>query len=81
MKEISDITFLEPTVQILSIKKISSASTGHPERYRFILSDGLTYTQSMLSTNLNSKAEDSTFRKNAIVKLTKFDIQQIKASR
>jgi replication factor A1 len=71
-----------PVVQILSIKKIAGG-TGNvaTDRHRVILSDGLQFMQAMLSTSANERVEDGTFRRNAVMTLTKWEPQNLKGSR
>lgn len=72
-----------PVIQILSIKKIAGGTSGKvaTDRHRVILSDGLWFMQSMLSTALNEKVDDGTFRRNAVMKLTRWEPQNLHGSR
>ena len=70
----------EVLLQLLSIKKIPGA-TGVPDRHRVIISDGEQFMQAMFATTLNDKVEDETFRRNCVVKLTKWEPQDIKGQR
>lgn len=79
-KASADLGGIEPALQILSIKKIAGAP-GVPDRHRVILSDGAQFMQAMLSTTLNEQVEDGTFRRNAIIKLTKWEPQTLKEQR
>lgn len=69
-----------PLLQLLSIKKIVNAGNV-PDRHRVIISDGEQFMQAMFATTLNEKVEDGTFRRNCVVKLTKWEPQDIKGQR
>ncbi|KAI0032815.1 replication factor-a protein [Vararia minispora EC-137] len=57
-----------PTLQLLSIKKVPSDGT-RPDRYRIIISDGIHFCQAMLATQLNYLAEKQVITKHSIVTL------------
>ncbi|KAJ7461512.1 hypothetical protein FB451DRAFT_1181249 [Mycena latifolia] len=59
------------TLQLLSIRLVSSNNTSAPERYRIIVSDGEHFIQVMLAPKLNSLVKDEEIRKNTIVNVTK----------
>ncbi len=73
----------EPVIQILSIKKIAGGTSGNvaQDRHRVIISDGLQFMQAMLSTAVNEHVESGTFRRNGVMKLTKWAPQNLKGSR
>jgi replication factor A1 len=79
-KTSADLGDVVPILQILSIKKLPGA-TGAPDRHRLIISDGELFMQAMLSTSLNDQIEDGTFRRNAAVKLIKWEPQTLKEQR
>ncbi|KAJ7461513.1 hypothetical protein FB451DRAFT_1562794 [Mycena latifolia] len=59
------------TLQLLSVRLVSSNNTSAMERYRIIVSDGEYFIQAMLATQLNSLVKDEEIRKNTIVNVTK----------
>ena len=78
----AEIEDLQPTVQLLSIKKVANArDSSTADRYRIIVSDGVQFIQAMLATQLNDLVESSQIRRNVIVRLTKFAAQNISAKR
>jgi len=78
----SEVEDLQPTVQLLSIKKVANArDLNTPDRYRIIVSDGAQFIQAMLATQLNDLVESNQLRRNVIVRLTKFAAQNISSKR
>lgn len=78
----SEVENLQPTVQLLSIKKVANArDTNNPDRYRIIVSDGAQFIQAMLATQLNDLVEAGQLRRNVIVRLNKFAAQNISAKK
>lgn len=78
----AEVEDLQPTVQLLSIKKVANArDSSTPDRYRIIVSDGVQFIQAMLATQLNDLVETNQIRRNVIVRLTKFAAQNISAKR
>ena len=78
----AEVEDLQPTVQLLSIKKVANArDASTPDRYRIIVSDGVQFIQAMLATQLNDLVETNQIRRNVIVRLTKFAAQNISAKR
>lgn len=64
---------LQPTVQLLSIKKVTNVGTGQsPDRYRLIVSDGTHFIQAMLATQLNHLVDNETIKKLCVVVLEKY---------
>ncbi|KAK4705716.1 replication factor A1, partial [Phenoliferia sp. Uapishka_3] len=61
----------EPVIQILSVKKVVSASVTAPDRYRLVISDGEYFMQAMLSTQLNElvSCDPPQIDKNTVLKL------------
>lgn len=78
-----DIKEPPPTIQILSIKKIGGGPGGNvaTDRHRVIISDGIHFMQAMLSTAANESVDDGTFRRYGVMKLTKWEPQNLKGSR
>lgn len=70
-RDVDTIRGMQPTLQILSIKKIP----GSPDRHRLIISDGATFLQSMLSTTINELIENETIKRNSVVKVTRWEQQ------
>ncbi|KAL7423241.1 Replication factor A protein 1 [Cryptotrichosporon argae] len=62
----------QPTLQVLSVKKINAPGAAGQDRYRIILSDGTYFIQSMLATQLNHHVDSGALDKNVIIKLTQF---------
>lgn len=63
----------EPTVQILSIKKVGPTSgPAATDRYRIIVSDGEFFLQAMMATQLNRFVEEGHVGKNTVVVIEKF---------
>lgn len=70
------------TVQILSFKKVSNAtSVATPERYRIIMSDGVNYMQAMLATQLNNLITDNIVGKNSIAVIDKLTCNYVQEKR
>lgn len=65
---------LQPTVQFLSIKKVTNTSTNgaNLDRYRLIVSDGTHFIQAMLATQLNHLVENDTIKKLCVAVLEKY---------
>ncbi|CUA67759.1 Replication factor A protein 1 [Rhizoctonia solani] len=59
----------QPTLQLLSVKKVTSGSSG--DRYRLVYSDGEYHCQSMLATKLNDYFVSQNFTPKCIFKLTR----------
>ncbi|KAI0317460.1 replication factor-a protein [Amylostereum chailletii] len=74
-----------PTLQFLSIKKVSSAqqsSTDRPvDRYRIIISDGVNFVQAMLATQLNDLVEKDMVGKNTIATVERMSCNVIQGKR
>lgn len=70
-----DSAALQPTLQVLSIKKINAppgSANASVDRYRLILSDGTHFIQSMLATQMNSLVTNKDIDKNSVIKLVQF---------
>jgi replication factor A1 len=76
----SDDIAYQPVLQVLSIKKIQGG-TGLPDRHRVIVSDGVQFMQAMLSTTINDLVNDNILRRNCVIKLTKWEPQDLKGQR
>ena len=74
-----------PTVQFLSIKKVSAGiTTGNSsstDRFRIIVSDGVHFVQAMLATQLNHLVEEAVISKNTVAKLEKITCNVIQEKR
>jgi len=80
--ETAEVESLQPTVQLLSIKKVPNAGhSNSPDRYRIIVSDGAQFIQAMLATQLNDLVESGQICQNVIVRLTKFAAYNVCAKR
>ena len=66
-----------PTVQILSIKKVGPSGAGQVDRYRIIVSDGVTFQQAMMATHLNHFVDQGEVQKNTVVKIDKFTCNMV----
>ena len=62
---------MQHTLQLLSVKKVSAATTGSVDRYRIIISDGISYMQAMLATQLNNMVDDNSIGKYTIITVEK----------
>ncbi|KAG8717089.1 Replication factor A protein 1 [Ceratobasidium sp. 394] len=79
-KDFSDaIGDFQPTLQLLSIKKVSSG--GNSDRYRLVYSDGQYHCQSMLATKLNEYFVSQNFTAKCIFKLTRCAINLVQNKR
>ena len=80
--ELEELWTSEPTVQILSIKKVGP-QTGptHTDRYRIIVSDGETFLQAMMATQLNHFVEEGHVGKNTVVVIEKFTANYVQDKR
>ena len=75
----------KPTVQFLSIKKVSASNTSSTannpnsatDRYRIIISDGQNFLQAMLATQLNHLVEEDRIGKNTIAVIENMSCQHI----
>lgn len=80
-----DLTNSMPIVQILSVKKVgsvnSSGAASTPDRYRIIVSDGESFLQSMLATQLNHFVDEGQINKNTICRLDKFTCNMVQEKR
>ena len=71
-----------PTLQFLSIKKISSAQPGGGvDRYRIIISDGVHFLQAMLATPLNEFVEQGLIGKNTVAVVERMSCNIIQGKR
>ncbi|GHJ87289.1 hypothetical protein NliqN6_3691 [Naganishia liquefaciens] len=75
-----DATVLQPTLQILNIKKIQAAANSM-DRYRLIMSDGKHYLQAMLGTQLNNLVETNALTKNGLITLTQYATNVVQGRR
>ncbi len=72
----------QPTVQILSIKKVGTTTGPNAlDRYRIIVSDGEFFLQAMLATQLNKLVEEGTVGKNTVVVINKFTSNYVQEKR
>ena len=79
----AEVETLQPTVQLLSVKKVpkNSRDPNSPDRYRIIVSDGTQFIQAMLATQLNDLVESGQICRYVIVRLARFQVQNISAKR
>ncbi|KAJ9122401.1 hypothetical protein QFC22_001824 [Naganishia vaughanmartiniae] len=75
-----DASTLQPTLQILNIKKIQAAANSM-DRYRLIMSDGQHYLQAMLGTQLNNLVESNALTKNGLITLTSYATNVVQGRR
>lgn len=69
----------EPVLQCLSVKKVASAGGGAGgDRYRAILSDGITFLQAMFATQLNPMADDGTVGRFTVIKVLEYTVNLVK---
>ncbi|WRT67698.1 uncharacterized protein IL334_004670 [Kwoniella shivajii] len=61
---------VQPTLQVLSVKKINAPGASGQDRYRLILSDGKHFIQAMIATQLNHMVESKELDKNVLIKMT-----------
>ena len=76
----------KPTLQLLSIKKVTPNSTpgtanAATDRYRIIISDGQNFLQAMLATQLNHLVEEDRVGKNTIAVIENMSCQTIQEKR
>jgi replication factor A1 len=69
------------TLQLLSIKKVSAVTTGSIERYRIIISDGISFLQAMLATQLNGMVNDNSIAKHTVVAIDKIACNIVQGKR
>ena len=72
---------MQPTVQLLSFKKIPPTSGPSVDRYRVIVSDGEHFLQSMLATQMNYIVEEDQIGKGAIAVIEKFSVNLVQGKR
>ena len=72
---------IQPTVQLLSFKKIPPTSGPSVDRYRVIVSDGEHFVQSMLATQLNYLVEEDAIAKCTIAIIEKFSVNLVQGKR
>lgn len=61
----------KPVVQVIDLKRISSAqnNTSNPPRFRLAISDGTHFQQAMIATQLNALIADNTLQVNSLIRL------------
>lgn len=67
----------EPIVQCLSVKKVGG-NGGNGDRYRAIVSDGITFQQAMFATQLNPLADDGSVTRYTLIKLLEYSVNLVK---
>jgi replication factor A1 len=65
---------LKPRLQVLDVKKIGG---NEKDRYRVVLSDGVTYQQTMLATQLNMLVVNEQIRKFCIIQLDEYMCSEV----
>ncbi|CAM9482030.1 unnamed protein product [Ascophyllum nodosum] len=68
-----------PTVQLISIKRVSSA--GAVDRFRLVLSDGQHFSQSMLATQQNDLITSGELQELSIITLTDYIVNVVQNKR
>ncbi|KAI8928253.1 hypothetical protein BC831DRAFT_423805 [Entophlyctis helioformis] len=73
-------------VQVLTIKKIpnppqTAGAAPPPDRYRLLISDGVSHSQAMLTTQLNEHIVSNAITKNSILRITKYICNSISVKR
>lgn len=63
-----------PVVQVLQVKKATASQPNAPDRYRMVLSDGVSYMQAMLGTQLNHLPEQDQLIKNSVIRMTNYAV-------
>jgi replication factor A1 len=76
-----DLFSMPHTLQILSIKKVNAAATGSVDRYRIIISDGISFMQAMLATQLNHMVNDNTIGKHTVIAVDKLTCNIVQEKR
>ncbi|CAL1705705.1 unnamed protein product [Somion occarium] len=72
----------KPTMQILSVKKVSSpGGLNQVDRYRIIVSDGEHFLQAMLATQLNNLVDEGHVGKYSIIRVDKFTCNLVQERR
>lgn len=72
-----DASVQEPTLQCLSVKKVGG-SGGNTDRYRAIVSDGMTFQQAMFATQLNPLADSGEVTRYTLIKLLEYSVNLVK---
>lgn len=69
----------DPICQVLSIKKLQSStpSVTVSERYRVVLSDGVYYTQAMLSSQLKTLVEQGQLDRNSVIRVLMYTANDV----
>ncbi|KAJ3134391.1 Replication factor A protein 1, partial [Irineochytrium annulatum] len=71
-----------PVLQVISMKKLASdSSSSAPDRYRIMVSDGINYMQSMLSSSMNRMVEDETIARYGIIMLKHYICNEVSGKR
>ncbi|GAA5947290.1 hypothetical protein JCM3765_001610 [Sporobolomyces pararoseus] len=74
---------IEPILQVLSCKKVSSSAQGTAERYRLVLSDGEYFVQSMMATTQNHwvTSTETPIQKHTLIKLLSYAVNDVQNRR
>jgi replication factor A1 len=67
-----------PVLQILAVKKINSTAPTSTERWRVVLSDGVSFIQSMLATQLNPMVASGEIIKGRLLRLGQYTMNKMK---
>ena len=69
----------KPTMQFITIKKVvpTEGKAHTQDRYRSVLSDGATFVQAMLATQLNQLVEDGTIVQNSVITVDSWAVNEV----
>ncbi|CAE5975257.1 unnamed protein product [Arabidopsis arenosa] len=69
---------LKPLLQVLEIKMIGRSQERSQERYRFLISDGVSAQHAMVAVQLNDRVKSGQFEKGSIVQLIDYNCCDVK---
>jgi len=69
----------QPVCQIINIKNVNNG--GQTDRYRIIISDGDTYVQGMVATQLNHLLANNELQTHNVIRIEKFMINDVKGKK
>jgi len=69
---------LKPLLQVLEIKMIGRSQERSQERYRFLISDGVSAQHAMVAVQLNDRVKSGQFEKGSIVQLIDYICSDVK---
>lgn len=65
------------TLQVLTVKSVGSAGHGANDRFRMILSDGVSILQAMLATQLNYLLHEERIQKNTVIRINRMSANMV----